>query len=525
MEYKIPKKLGTIKQLIDRFEVAKARKAPWIDHLRECYEYTLPQRETFNSYSAGQRKNRDIFDSTAVIGVQSFASRMQATMVPPWRRWSILSPGSEIAEEFKEEAQTLLDATTKVIFDHINHSNFATQTHEAFLDLAISTGAMTIERSKKPGAASILEFNAVPLAEIYPEEGPNSSIETVWREREVAARNIEREWEGANVSSETQKLITSKPNAKITIIEGCVYEPEADMYYTCIIEKKQKHIIYTEEMEVSPWIIFREMVVPGETLGRGRVMQLLPDIKTLNKVNEFTLRNAALAISGVYTAQDDGVINPYTMTLEPGAVIPVGSNDNSNPTLKPLDRSGDFNVGELISSEYRERINKGLFAEPFGGMESPTKTATEMSLRGQELVMSAGSAFSRLQTEFVEKVIRRVVHILSKEGKIDDVKVDGRLVTIKHTSPLARAQDQEDLLSMQQFMEMGGAFGPEMFGLGAKLEDIVAWTGHKLGIEQKLLRTAAERAVMQEQAADMMNAQQAQAAGQQPQQPQQGPQI
>jgi hypothetical protein len=262
--------------------------------------------------------------------------------------------------------------------------------------------------------------------------------------------------------------------------------------------------------------------VPGETLGRGRVMQLLPDIKTLNKVNEFTLRNAALAISGVYTAQDDGVINPYTMTLEPGAVIPVGSNDNSNPTLKPLDRSGDFNVGELISSEYRERINKGLFAEPFGGMESPTKTATEMSLRGQELVMSAGSAFSRLQTEFVEKVIRRVVHILSKEGKIDDVKVDGRLVTIKHTSPLARAQDQEDLLSMQQFMEMGAAFGPEMFGLGAKLEDIVAWTGHKLGIEQKLLRTAAERAVMQEQAADMMNAQQAQAAGQQPQQ---GPQI
>lgn len=261
------------------------------------------------------------------------------------------------------------------------------------------------------------------------------------------------------------------------------------------------------------------MVVPGETLGRGRVMQLLPDIKTLNKINEFTLRNAALSISGVYTAQDDGVINPYTITLEPVAVIPVGSNDNSNPTLRPLDRSGDFNVGELIASEYRERINKGLFAEPYGGMESPTKTATEMSLRGQELVMSAGSAFSRLQTEFIEKVIRRVVHILSKEGKIEPVKVDGSWVTIKHTSPLARAQDQEDLLAMQQFMEMGGALGPEMFGLGAKLEDIVAWTGQKLGIEQKLLRTEAERAQMQEQAADIMNAQQAQ------QMQQQGPQV
>ena len=511
-KYKIPKELGKVEQLIQRFDAAKARKMPWISHLRECYEYALPQRETFSMQSKGAKKNTAIFDSTAVIGVQKYASRLQASLVPPWRNWSILAPGSEIPEEEREETQKGLDKATSIIFDHINHSNFATQCHESFLDLAVSTGAMTVKRATKDGS-SVLEFDAVPLAEVFPEEGPSSTIETVWREHSIPARHIERLWQGAEMSSHLKKKVAEKPDVKVNLIEGTVYEPESGYYYMCVIEREENHVCFTEEYEVSPWIVFREMVVPGEVLGRGRIMQVLPDIKTANKVTEFGLRNAALAIAGIYTAQDDGVINPYTMQIAPGMVIPVGSNDNSNPTLRPLERAGDFNVGELVLSDLRDRINKALFADPYGGMDSPTKTATEMSLRSQELLMDAGSAFSRLQSEFIEKIIKVVVSILKDAGKLPDIAVDGKEVTIKHTSPLARAQDQEDLLAMQQFMEMGAAFGPEAFALGAKIEDTVAWIGKKLGIEQKLLRTEQERIEMQKQAAEAMTQQQEQPNG------------
>lgn len=511
MKYKIPKELGNVEQLIQRFDAAKARKMPWISHLRECYEYALPQRENFSMQSKGAKKNTAIFDSTAVIGVQKYASRLQASLVPPWRNWSILAPGSEIPEQDQEETQKGLDNATSIIFDHINHSNFATQCHESFLDLAVSTGAMTVKRATKDGS-SVLEFDAVPLAEVFPEEGPNSTIETVWREHSIPARHIERLWQGAEMSSHLKKKVAEKPDVKVNLIEGTVYEPKSGMYYMCVIERDEKHICFTEEYEVSPWIVFREMVVPGEVLGRGRIMQVLPDIKTANKVTEFGLRNAALAIAGIYTAQDDGVINPYTMQIAPGMVIPVGSNDHANPTLRPLDRAGDFNVGELVLTDLRDRINKALFADPYGNTGQPVKSATEMSLRSQELLMDAGSAFSRLQSEFIEKIIKVVVSILKDAGKLPDIAVDGKEVTIKHTSPLARAQDQEDLLAMQQFMQMGAAFGPEAFALGAKIEDSVAWIGKKLGIEQKLLRTEQERIEMQQQAAEAMKQQQEQQA-------------
>lgn len=502
---KIPQELGTVDQLIARFDAAVKRKQPWISHLKECYDVALPQRENFSMHKPGQKKNTEIFDSTAIVGVQKFASRLQATLIPPWRTWSKLVPGSEITEQ-SDEAQEFLDESTKVLFDHINHSNFATQAHEALLDLSISTGAMTLEEAE-PGGDSLLHFTAVPLADLYPEEGPRGSIETIWRKHAVPARHIDRLWPGATLSQETQKKAVDSPDAKVDLIEGTIYAPKEGAYYQCVIERKQKHLVFVRYYEVSPWIVFREMVVPGEVLGRGRVMQVLADIKTVNKVSEFSLRNAALAISGVYTAQDDGVINPYTLSLDPGSIIPVGSNDHTNPTLRPLDRAGDFNVADLTINDLRDSINKVLFAEPYGGMDSPTKTATEMAMRGQELVMDAGSAFSRLQTEFIEKIIKRAVYILRKNGKIGDFKVDGKDVTIKHTSPLARAQDQEDVMAVQQFMEMAGALGPEVFALGAKLEDMPSYIGKKLGIDQKLLRSEEERRELQSKAAEAMQEQ------------------
>ena len=514
-KFKIPPHLGNVKQLIKRFETAKERKDPWISHLRECYEYALPQRDTFNTYQKGAKKNVHIFDSTAVTGLGEYASRLQSTLIPPWRQFSILVPGSEVPEDNREEIQKGLDKVNEVLFDNFNHSNFSTQAHEAFLDLGVSTGCITLEEATS--GPSLFHFNAVPLAEIFPEEGPNGTIETQWRHHtDVLIRNVERMFPDVELSTNTKKKLASNKEARINLIEGNVFDPKNDSYYHCVIEEKEKHLAFVQTFEeASAWITFREMVVPGEVLGRGRIMSILPDIKTANKMVELVLRNASLAVSGVYTATSDPVINPYTMQLAPGTMIPVDSNDSSNPTLRPLDRAGDFNVSQLVLEDLQNRIRKTLFAEPLGSIEEiKGSSATEMTLRNQELVMNSGAAFSRLQTEFIEKIIKRAVHILKKNGKIPDLKVDGKEVTIKHTSPLARAQDQEDLMAMQQWIEMGSSVGPEAFALSAKVEDIPGWIGKKLGVEQDLMRTEGEKKEIQQTAA------QAQANAAQPQQPQ-----
>ena len=50
-------------------------------------------------------------------------------------------------------------------------------------------------------------------------------------------------------------------------------------------------------------------------------MKCLPDIKTANKVVELILKNASIAVTGIWQADDDGVLNPANIELKPGATV------------------------------------------------------------------------------------------------------------------------------------------------------------------------------------------------------------
>ena len=70
------------KEYLKRYERAKAKRTNFVDVFEECYEYALPQRESFYYEVSGQRRDDKIFDETAVVGVQEFASRLQSGLVP-----------------------------------------------------------------------------------------------------------------------------------------------------------------------------------------------------------------------------------------------------------------------------------------------------------------------------------------------------------------------------------------------------------------------------------------------------------
>lgn len=475
----------------------------------------MPERDTLDQRQDGEKKNNEVFDSTAIIATQKYANRMQSQVVPPWKQWLILKAGTEIPEEEHEKANETLERITKVVFDHINHSNFDTQIHEAFMDCAISTGALLVEAGD--GINSSLNFRCISLSEIIPERTAQGKIDNVFREFKIPVRDITELWPTAKLSDVMLNDMKKDGGLEQDLCE-CVYEFETakkeDKYRHVIFHEKQKHTLLDEVLDSNPFVVFRESVIPGETIGRGRVMTLLPDIKTLNKIVEFNLRNAALTVSGIYTASDDGVINPYTLRLSPGAIIPVGSNATDNPTLRPLDRSGDFNMAQLIIQEYRELINNVMFAQPFGQLsETPVRTATEMGIRQEDLVQTSASAFGRMQSELLEPLLKRVVDILKKQGKIPDFRVDGKEVTIKFTSPMSRTQDMEELAAVQQFVQSIAQFGPEQIQVSVKMEDLPRFIADKLGVPQSLLRSKQEQQELVAQTAQV--AQEAQAMQQQ----------
>ena len=293
-----------------------------------------------------------------------------------------------------------------------------------------------------------------------------------------------------------ERLKKEKPDHEPKLIEGSLYAPKEDVYVSFVIAREEKELIWVQRngtgVGANPWVVFRDDKVPGETLGRGPAMAALPDVMSANKVVEFELRNGALAIAGAWTGVTDGVLNPYTARIAPGVILPVGSNSSSNPSLRALERSGDFNVGNLILQNLQENI-KMHFLNSLRRAAGPVKSATEIAIDDRDLMMEEHATFGRLQTELVDRVVQRFLFIMENLGLAPAIKVDGREVTLKHTSPLALVQDANDLTSIARAMELSmNTVGPEVTGLRVKVEDIPEYIFKLTGVPQSLIRDEGE---------------------------------
>ena len=472
---KLPKELGSLQDLKTRESQAFSKMAQWHDLLDDCYEYFLPNRNLFDTVVSGSKKMDRIFDSTAIEAIQQGASKLQENIAPIWGNWATFAPSLSVIKalesgEFdvsEEEVRQNLENQADIVFDYINRSNFATQFFEHALDLLVGTGTLRIDETDNNDMP--LVFNAIPQKGIAFEEGPYGSIETHWRRFNVKARNLKRQWRGFKPSQSVIALMETQPDAEVEISEGVVFMPKAKKYYGCV------------------W-------VAGEIRGRGPAVQALPDVRSLNKVKEFVLQKAAIDLSGMYTATDDGVTNPYNIVISPGVVIPVGSNNSSNPSIQRLDTGANLALAQFEMQDLQVSIKRALFndlRDPTGAVRS----ATEVAIESRELAKRIGSAFGRLQTEVLVPILKRVVYILTRRGILQPLQLDGRDIEIKFLSPLARAQDAEDIINVQQAVQfvLQNA-GPDQAKIGFKQEDFGTWVASKTGMPAELVRTPSEKA-------------------------------
>jgi hypothetical protein len=496
----LPEHLGSFNDLVTREKKAFDSEAMWHTQLSDVYEYFLPQRNLFDREDKGQKKMDRIFDSTSLTAIQQGASKLQENIAPIWARWATFQPSEQVLKLLETgdygvsetDIRENLEEQAEIVFDYINRSNFGTQFYEAALDLLVGTATLRIDETDDDDMPIV--FHSVPQKGIAFEEGPYGTIETHWRRMKVKARLIERMWRGFEPSEKVSNVIKSSPDSEIGIHEGVVYCPKMKRYYGMVWCDGEDHISWFEDFGISsPWVTGRYTKVAGEVRGRGPAMQTLPDARSLNKAKEFVLQKAAIDLAGMYTATDDGVTNPYNITISPGIVIPVGSNNTSNPSIQRLDTGTNLALAQFEIQELQNAIKVALFndlRDPTG----PVRTATEIAIEARELAKRIGSAFGRLQTEVLVPILKRVVNILTRRGLITPIQLEGRDIDIKFTSPLARAQDSEDLLSVQQAVQFVlETAGPEQVMMAFKTENFGTWAAEKTGMSSELVRSESEK--------------------------------
>lgn len=157
-------------------------------------------------------------------------------------------------------------------------------------------------------------------------------------------------------------------------------------------------------------------------------------------------------------------------------------------------------------------IKKMLYDDSLPPDNMSARSATEIVQRMKELSQNLGSAYGRLITEAMTPIVRRVLVVMDQMNVIDlPLKVNGLQVKVVPTSPLAQAQNMEDLDSVLQFAQIAQAFG-QAGQMAINQEEMLTYVAEKMGVPQKLLTSPEQKEQMMMEMQQMMMAQQQQQA-------------
>lgn len=486
--------------VLARYRKAKDRRDLWEPLWQECYDYGLPQRDgTLQVSRPGSSKMEKLFDGTAPDAVDQLAASLLSQLTPPWARWFGLTAGVTVPEQDRVPLASALEEVVSVLQSHFDRSNFAVEVHQCYLDLVtIGTATLMFEEAP-PGAESAFRFMAVPAGQVAFEEDASGRLETTFRRSELTLPQFKERFPDAKLPDEF-KQAQHPPSGgggldghagtdqMISVIEAVV--PGKGGYkYLAVLEPgggfaAEAQVLAKGTFSHSPFINFRWLKAPGEVFGRSPVMKALPDIKTANKVVELVLKNASIAVTGIWQAEDDGVLNPANISLVPGTIIPkaVGSRG-----LTPLETPGRFDISQLVLDDLRARIRQALLADKLGQINDPRMTATEVLERAADMARLLGATYGRLQAELLTPLVMRAIAILRRRGEIPDIRVDGRAIDLEYKSPLARRQAQEDAQNTLTWLGAVRGLGPEALAI-IDSRAAALWLARAFGVPGDLIR-------------------------------------
>lgn len=513
----------------ERYKRAQGERAKWDAILDDAYRFAIPNHDPRGGDTAGQKRNVDVFDSTAVTAVNERSARLHGLLYPPFKEFQDFAlDGDDTNLEDVEDgdAKTALkeyiEQAKRRFHAAVERSNFHIEIDPTLKDCQISVGALLIHEGTP---SNPLRFEAVPVSQIIPEEGDDGIIRNAYRRFMVKGRNIKTRWRDAKIPTDLADKVRDDPETEHAFVEATIHDPVRERYrYIVWLEEGTERVV-ERKYKSSPWVVFRISKAPGETMGRGPVLDCLPDIQVANKTVELVLLNAAFAISGIWQAEDDGVLNPATVKIAPGAIIPKGSGKG----LEPLTPGARFDVSQLLLTDLRKKIDRTIKGPSLPPEEDVGRaTAYEVSVRERTQESIEVPVSLRLLTELDYGLARRILDILQSKAMagspyyIPPFTMDGKELRPVPTSPLVKLQDLADaeaaIAALSELMQL---MGPQLVAAIVDVEGFARWFLEYRGFPMHLIKRVEDVARQQAMAARAAQQQQMLAAQQQQQQQQQ----
>lgn len=492
------KLLKEMNKLLTRARLDRSRHETRIS---DCYRYTMPWRHSFSQDKPAATYD-EIFDETPSTVLEDFSSDMLNTFTPQKNNWLSEEAAITLREADKREISDMLKARQSVIFFEMARSSLYQAMQESYLDLGPGTMILLIQDR---GAAQPIHCEAIPLTDALLTRGPYGLVDGVFRDEKCYLRGLAKVlWKDADwskVGPEPQDA----DSQELKITDGCWrdWTETGTETYKYAVQCNGK-IIFQRTYKGAgscPFIAARWSRDPTTAWGVGPTYRVLPAIKTLNHVRFLDLKNYDKHVDPTMSYEDDGVMN-IEGGVNPGDWLPraVGSD-----APEAMESKARFDVAVFERDELRSTIKRAHYQDRPEQLGKTPPTAFQWADERAERARRMGTPATNLVIEWQIPIYTRFSYILSERGTLPKVLLNGQAVALQPISPLLRAQEQEEVLRNDRFVEMiVGRFGPAIGNVIINQIEYAAKQAKLMGVDPVILRDEEEIKAAIEQFAGLL---------------------
>jgi hypothetical protein len=517
-------------QIISRWNSLKTEQTNFRTLWDDAANYIMPRKgQIVSTTSPGQSQTIQLYDTTAEESALVFGAGLLAQLVPPGEVWMRFEPSNPNASEVTRAWYSeCTDRAIKAVYA----SNFYLAIHEDFLDAGIFGPSCTyVEEGKK----RLLNFVHIPVGSFYCCEDNEGAVDTMFRDWKWTAAQAMQQWPngkfGKQLAAAASASDPKDKDRKFTFIHA-IYprqehrsgevEGKLRPIASCYVCLEDQNVIEEGGFYEMPAAVSRLLRSNNEVYGRGPGIQVLPEIKLVNRMELDLLLALEQAVKPGWLMPDDSAYRPDN---RPDGITYW---DASNPNNRPerLQSNARIDLGEQKTEQKRQRIRSAFFVDMFQMLSNASemkreKTAFEVAQMVQEKLILFSPMFARLTQEKLNPLLERVFNIMFRAGMFppppEEAMQDGgyEIVYVSKIALAIKAAQNGALMEMLQLCT-------EMANFDQSVPMVVKWreafrdVARNRGTPQDWMRTDEEVdamvAQMQEAQAAMQQAQTAEMA-------------
>jgi hypothetical protein len=514
-----------IKQLNQRWQALVNERASWISHWEDISDYLLPRSGRFfnQRVNDGDKKHNHIYDNTGTKALRVLAAGMMSGMTSPSRPWFKLSVADNGLMQY-EPVKIWLNGVTEQIQDVLARSNAYRVLHHIYEELgAFGTASAFIGHDYE----NVIHLHAFTAGEYVLAQNWRNEVETLYREFDATVSQLVREFGFDVLPARIQSQFQRGELETLHSIRHAI-EPRHDRdfskkdaknmpFKSCYWLQGDNQTLLRESGFLSfPCVSPRWATKPCDVYGSSPAMDALGDIKQLQQ--DQSRKSLAIEYQANPPIQVPSSLKNRESDYLPGGVTYYDPLSAPQGVKNAFDVPLDIRNLLLDVQDIRGRINSAFFADVFMMISSidSRMTATEVAERHEEKMLMLGPVVERLNNELLDPLVETVFERLLVGGLLPPApeELQGADLNIEYVSVLAQAQKAAAVNGVDRFVSRLGeiaAIKPDVLDR-FNADHWAEMYSDKLGIDPELIVPGEQAALVRQDRAKAMAAQQQQMA-------------